>query len=112
MQKFEYRTPRFSVDLPVKFIIENTTLPGRSKDIGKEGMTLELREPLQHETFGRVFLSYQGRSIEIRVRVAHVEGVNAGLEFLPESEAERTSIAQFVASLASAPPRSGPVLLH
>ncbi|HEX4320633.1 MAG TPA: PilZ domain-containing protein [Acidobacteriaceae bacterium] len=112
MQKFEYRTPRFSVDLPVKFIAENTVLTGRSRDIGKEGMTLDLAEAVQPGAVGTVSVSHQGRTVEVRARVAHVDGTHTGVEFLPDSEADRAALAQLVASLATVPPRSGPVLLH
>lgn len=112
MQKFEYRTPRFSVDLPVKFIAENMIFTGRSRNIGKEGMTLDLAEAVQSGIVGTISVSYQGRFVEVHARVAHVEGTHTGLEFLPDSEADRAALAQFVESLATVPPRSGPVLLH
>jgi hypothetical protein len=112
MQKFEYRSPRFSVDLPVRFSVESTTVTGRSKDIGQDGMTLDLREPVQAGDSGMLSLTHQGRMIEIRARVAHVEGTHTGLEFLHESEAERSAITQLVANLATVSNRPGPVLLH
>ena len=43
MQKFDYRYPRFAVDLPVRFTTQGSTLTGRCKDISHEGMRLELR---------------------------------------------------------------------
>jgi hypothetical protein len=116
MQKFEYRTPRFSVDLPVRFTVEKLTekltLTGRCKEISQEGMTFEVRQPLTPGTSGVVSIGYQDRIIEIQARVAHVTEVQSGLEFLYESEAERSTVAQLVASLASSQNRQGPVLLH
>jgi hypothetical protein len=112
MQKFEYRTPRFSVDLPVRFTVEKLTLTGRCREISQEGMTFETRQPLTPGSSGVVSIGYQDRTIEIHARVAHVTEMQSGLEFLYESEAERSAVAQLVASLASSQNRQGPVLLH
>ena len=112
MQKFEYRTPRFSVDLPVQFTGEKSTVIGRCKEISQEGMTFETRQPLTPGSSGVVSIGYQDRAIEIHARVAHVTETQSGLEFLYESETERSAVAQLVASLSSSPNRQGPVLLH
>ena len=112
MQKFEYRTPRFSVDLPAQFTVEQSTLTGRCREISQEGMTFETRQPLTSGSSGMVSMSYQDRTFEIHARVAHVAEVQSGLEFLYESEAERSAVAQLVASLASSQNRQGPVLLR
>ena len=112
MQKFEYRTPRFSVDLPAQFTVEQSTLTGRCREISQEGMTFETRQPLTPASSGVVLIGYQDRTIEIHARVAHVTEAQGGLEFLYESEAERSAVAHLVASLASSQNRQGPVLLH
>lgn len=112
MQKFEYRTPRFSVDLPVQFTVDKSTVIGRCREISQEGMTFEARQPLTPGSSGVVSIGYQDRVIEIQARVAHVTEAQSGLEFLYESEAERSAAAQLVASLASSQNRQGPVLLH
>lgn len=112
MQKFEYRTPRFSVDLPVQFTVEKLTLTGRCREISHEGMTFEARQPLTPDSSGMVSISYQDRTIEIHARVAHVAGTRSGLEFLYELETERSAVAHLVASLAAPQNRQGPVLLH
>jgi hypothetical protein len=111
MQKFEYRAPRFSVDLPVQFTVESLTLNGHCREISQEGMTLELQHPLTPNSSGIVSFSYRGQTIDIRARVAHVAETHAGLEFLCESEAERSAVAHLVASLTSGQSRPGPVLL-
>ena len=67
MQKFDYRTPRYAVDLPVEFTAEHMTLKGRCRDISKEGMKLEFAEPLPANARGIVTVSYQDRPVEFDV---------------------------------------------
>jgi hypothetical protein len=112
MQKFEYRTPRFSVDLPVQFIVDDLTFLGRCREISQEGMTLELREPLTTNTSGRASLTYREQVVEVRARVAHATESHAGLEFQYDSDAERGAVAHLIASLTTAQSRPGPVLLN
>jgi hypothetical protein len=42
MRQFEYRYPRFSVDLPAQFVVANEMLPARCVDISVMGMRLSL----------------------------------------------------------------------
>ena len=67
MQKFDYRSPRYAVDLPVEFTAERMTLKGRCRDISKEGMKLEFAEPLPPNASGIVTVSYQDRTLEFNV---------------------------------------------
>lgn len=101
MQKFEYRTPRFSVDFPVRFTIQNSTLMGRCREISREGMRLEFLEPLPPHSFGTVSLDYQNCSLELNVRVAHAGVAHDGLEFIYETDTERDAVEHLVASLAA-----------
>jgi hypothetical protein len=111
MQRFEYRGARFSVDLPVQFTEKNITLAGRCTEISKEGMKLDLGEPLQSGPCGTVSVSFQGRTLEFRVRVVHVGARHCGMEFIYSSHAEQLAVANLVESLAVANSRPGPVLL-
>jgi hypothetical protein len=99
MQKFEYRSPRFSADLPVQFTVEQLTLAGRCRNISNEGMRLELRQPLPPNARGSVLLSYQENRLELNVRVAYSGKTYDGVEFLYRSEGEREAVARLVASL-------------
>ena len=47
MQKFDYRYPRFAVDLPARLMTQDSTRIGRCVDIGKEGLKLELDQSLR-----------------------------------------------------------------
>jgi hypothetical protein len=112
MQKFEYRVPRFAADIPVRLTVGSTTLSGRCREIGKQGMTVEMDQPVERGVSGLLSLSYQGRAIEVRAHVAHADGQIVGLEFLFATEAERTAVAQVIAALSSAPKRPGPILIQ
>jgi hypothetical protein len=111
MQRFEYRGARFSVDLPVQFTERNTTRAGRCTEISKEGMKLELEEPLESNTCGKVFMCHQGRALEFRARVVHVGVKYCGLEFIYSSDMEQNEVAHLVESLAVPQTRRGPLLL-
>jgi hypothetical protein len=111
MHKFEYRAPRFSVDLPVRLTLQNSTLAGRCREISKEGMRLDLPQPLPADACGTVAMSYHEETLELNVRVAHTGTVQKGLEFLYSSEKERNAVARLIASLAEGQNRPGPVLL-
>ena len=112
MQRFEYRGARFSVDLPVQFTERNTTRAGRCTEISKEGLKLEMEEPLESNSCGKVFMCHQGRALEFRVRVVHVGAKYCGLEFLYSSEMEQDAVAHLVESLAVPQNRRGPLLLR
>jgi hypothetical protein len=111
MQRFEYRLARFSVDLPVQFTDRDIALAGRCTEISKEGLKVSLAEPLHSNSCGTLCISFQGRTLEFRVRVAHVGAGYCGLEFIYSSEAEQTALAHLVESLVVPQARSGPVLL-
>jgi hypothetical protein len=111
MKKFEYRTPRFGVDLPARFTVENAPMVGRCREISRDGMIFEFEEPLALNAQGTVTVTFHDRTIELKARVAHVEGLRGGLAFLYECESERNAVAQVVASLPSSQNRPGPVLL-
>jgi hypothetical protein len=111
MQRFEYRGARFSVDLPVQFTERSRTRAGRCTEISKEGLKLEMEEPLESNSCGKVFMCYQGRALEFRARVVHVGAKYCGLEFIYSSAMEQDSVAQLVESLAVPQSRRGPLML-
>jgi len=112
MQKFDYRVPRFSVDLPVQITVDKSTLAGRCIEISKQGMRLELLQPLPPGTCGIASITYQDKTLELNVRVAHARETDGGMEFIYKSEKERSAVAHLVAALATPRNRLGPVLLN
>ena len=104
MHKFEYRAPRFNVDLAIKLNVQQTTLQGRCRNISKEGMRLELCQPLPADARGTLLMTYRDQPIEINIRVAHRGATHDGVEFIYQSDGERLAVTHLVASL-SAPTR-------
>jgi len=112
MRKFDYRAPRFAVDLPVRLTLEDSTLFGRCTEISTEGMKLELREPLSVDAAGAVHATFQTVSMDLPVRVAHCGSGCDGVQFVYGSDEERDEVIRFIALLAAAPHRPGPLLLR
>jgi hypothetical protein len=112
MQKFEYRTPRYLVDLPVLLTLTDATIPGRCKEISKEGMRVELRDQVAAESSGTVSVSYKNLALELRVSVAHSGKGSDGLKFLFETEEDRSAVEHLVALLSGPTGQAGPVLVR
>jgi hypothetical protein len=112
MQKFEYRTPRYPVDLPVVFTLHESSIPGRCKEIGKEGMKVQLQQPVPPDTCGTVSIVYKDVALELRVCVAHAEAGYDGLKFLFESEKDRNAVERLVKLLSGPSGPQGPVLVR
>jgi PilZ domain len=110
MRKFNYRVPRFSVDLPVHLTFDESTQVGRCTEISTEGMKLEVREPLSPETSGTAHISYQGVTLDVAVRVAHSSSSHDGVRFVYESDEQRDEVSRLVEILAGPHSRSGPIL--
>jgi hypothetical protein len=101
MQKFEYRSPRFTVDLPVLFASDHTTVPGRCTDISREGMRLEMQELLPKDSEGTILIQYQNSALKLLVRVTHSSEDHEGVEFVYRSDRERRAVAHLAASVLS-----------
>lgn len=112
MQKFEYRTPRYLVDLPIRFKLEDTSLNGRCLEIGKEGMRVEFQEPVSANTCGVICIYYRDLAIELRVCVAHADGDFKGLKFLFESDKDRAAVERLVTLVSGNAGAAGPVLVR
>ena len=101
MQRFEYRQPRFPVDLPVQLSIAHETLAARCTDISTKGIRLNLTHTVVAGCYGTVSLRHQNQTIELKARVAHTGSEQSGLEFLYNSTVEQRAVAHLVASLKS-----------
>ncbi|MGP8258731.1 MAG: PilZ domain-containing protein [Acidobacteriaceae bacterium] len=111
MQRFDYRSPRFPVDLPVRLTAENTTRLGRCRDISREGMRMELGQPLPPDACGTVSMTFQNQTLELNVRVAHAGATQDGMKFIYTSDSERNAVARLLASLTLPRDRRRPVLV-
>jgi hypothetical protein len=112
MRKFDYRAPRFLVDLPIRVTFGSSMQEGRCTEISTEGMKLELRQPLAPDSCGMVRLSHRDILIEIPVRVAHSGSSYDGVKFVYESDEQRDELIRLVAILAGPKQTFGPVLLR
>jgi len=101
LRKFDYRSPRISVDLPIQLTIENSTFTARCMDISSQGMRLELLRPLPPDARGTALLRYRDITLELRVRVAHATAAEGGMEFLYNNNLERQAVAALLAMLAA-----------
>lgn len=111
MQKFEYRSPRYDVDLAVRLISGGSSVAGRCREISKDGLCARFSERPEVGSHGKLILNYRNHSFEVPVRVAHA-GTNAeGLKFLFSSEAHRKDVDRLVADIAAEGPHAGPVLV-
>jgi hypothetical protein len=112
MQKFEYRTPRYDVDLPVLYLLEGAGIAGRCKEISKEGMRVEFRQPIALDSCGIIRISYKALSLELRAAVAHAGSGYVALKFIFESEKDRGALEHLVVLLAGPTGQLGPVLVQ
>ncbi|HEX4031333.1 MAG TPA: PilZ domain-containing protein [Terracidiphilus sp.] len=112
MQKFEYRTPRYPVDLPVQFIVADGCIAGRCRAISREGMTVRFREAVAEDTCGTVSVSYKNISLDLRVCVTHHGEDADGLKFLFEAEQDRNAVERLVELLAGSTGQAGPILVR
>jgi hypothetical protein len=112
MQKFEYRTPRYTVDLPVLLILADARIPGRCRQISNEGMSVEFRDPVAADACGTVSVSYKNLSLELRICVTNNGKGADGLKFLFETDEDRSSVERLVALLAGSTGQPGPVLVR
>jgi PilZ domain len=109
VQKFDYRVPRFLVDLPVQFTIQDSTLRARCIEISKEGMRVELQEPLPANACGSVLIRYRDRLLQLDARIAHVGETHGGVVFVYRSDSERIAVANLVLALAESRPNPVPI---
>jgi PilZ domain len=112
MRKFDYRAPRFPVDLSVRVTLNANTCVGRCTEISAEGMRVTTREPLSVDFIGSVQVTYKSITLAVPVRVVHCGTGCDGLQFLCESDEQREDVARFVELLTAKPNPTGPVLLR
>ena len=112
MQRFEYRSPRYPVDIPVLLILQGTSVTGRCKEISSEGMKVEFRHPVARNCCGTLRIGHSGSSLEVRARVARVGTESDGVKFLFGSEKERKALQRLVALTTAPTGQVGPVLVR
>jgi hypothetical protein len=101
MQRFEFRDPRFSCDLPVQLNFNDSTLTARCTEISNKGMKVEMGQPQRVNSFGKVSVNREGHTIEIQARFAYVQENNAGLDLIYTSDSEQKTMVDLVESVVA-----------
>jgi len=112
MQRFEYRCPRYPVDLPVLLILKDESVSGRCMEISSEGMKVEFPQPVAQNCCGTLRIGHSGYFLEVRARITRTGPGSNGLEFLFGSEKERKALQRLVALTAAPSGLPGPVLVR
>lgn len=99
MQRFEFRDPRFSCDLPVRLNFNDSTLTARCTEISIKGMKVEIGQPQQFNSFGKVSVNREGHTIELQARMAYVQETSVGLDLIYSSDTDRKTMVDLVESL-------------
>jgi hypothetical protein len=111
MHRFEYRTPRYPIDLPVTLTCGDVTLNGRCRQISKDGMRVEFADPAPACACGQLSFYWRELRVDLQVRVVHEGCESDGLKFLFDSPRERRAVERIVAGLAEPVTHLGPVLV-
>jgi hypothetical protein len=101
MHTFKYRTPRYPMDVPVRLTLGDGSITGRCREISKEGMRLELEEPLSPNYAGTVSLRYEDLAVALPVQYAHSDPPQEGVRFAFVSDKQRHDVARLVALVAA-----------
>lgn len=100
VQSFAYRSPRFALSLPLEFLVEGTSIPGRCRDLSEQGISVLLQQPVLPGTRGRVRLRIESCCVEVAAQVAYAELYEAGLHFTFGSLAEQAFVEMLVKVVA------------
>lgn len=111
MHKFQYRSPRYTVDLPVRLSFGKGTIEGRCREISQEGMCLELEQPMEANDTGTASLRYEAMRVDVGVCVIRPGACDGGVKFVFESDQQRMEMAQLVALVAARSDQAGPPLM-
>jgi hypothetical protein len=65
-------------------------------------MKLEVEQPQEVNSLGKVSVTREGQTLEFRARVAHTDETQAGLDLICSTEEDRKTIAELVQSFAPA----------
>lgn len=96
MRSFDYRAPRFPVDLPVQLVVENVVQTGRCTEIGFGGMRLDSPSLLSAEINPVIQISYRDVFLEIPVRVVHQDAGGKGMQFLWETDEQKQGVTRLI----------------
>lgn len=107
MRNFDYRAPRFPVDLHVQLEVANVVQTGRCTEIGFGGMRLVSLDPPPADVTAIIQFNYRGMFLKIPARVVHQDAGGIGMQFLWKSDKQKEGVAQLIDLLSGAAEYSG-----
>lgn len=96
MNPFVSRSPRYGLDLPIRFFSQDGLAIGACVDVSESGLLGNFDRPLDIWTTGEVTASVGDESVSIKARVARVDGNQAGLSFQSENAAGRLAVLRLI----------------
>ena len=96
MRKFEYRSARFPIHIPLRFADGSCEVSGVCTQVSLDGMEVLLAESPQIGNSGKISLTLEDQIVEIEVLVAHLNDDRCGMKFVYKSERERKMMNELV----------------
>lgn len=96
MTQIQNRPLRSELDLPVRFFSPDGLVTGHSLNVSASGMLVLFDKPVAIWMVGELTIRLEELSINIGVRVARVQGREAGLSFYIDCENDRLSIGRLI----------------
>lgn len=101
---FSYRPARFSLQYPMELCLEDSRIPGVTRQVSDTGLLVRLSQPVERGSAGKVRWQFGGCLVELEVEVVSTEFLEAGLSFRFSSEPERQFVQTMVKVLAKGNP--------
>src|SRR6185437_854448 len=99
MYTFNYRSARFSSDIPLQFAGKCGEICGTCTQLSHGGLLVAFADsPLPGE-LGRVRMTYGGQAVNLEAQIAHVSRGRCGMKFLYKSEHEKQIMDDFIVLL-------------
>lgn len=112
MRSFNYRVPRYSVDLPVQVVRGEESQFARCTEISRDGMRIESDEWLRLGTRAFVQVPHHPQDACLPIRIANAQCDSYGAVFIFESSDQRNLVNSLIASLTTPGPCTSLVLRH
>lgn len=104
------RALRAVAQFPLTYLADTRTeveVKGNCLNISESGLLADFAEAIELWTNGELLLHFGGGALGVRVRVARVNGNQAGVVFLYDGDEQRRTIAEVVASAAQEMKKNG-----
>lgn len=96
MRAYQERAARVELEFPLELMLEGERLIGTCENLSESGLLARFPVPLDVWTTGEVDLHFGTHLLGVRVRVARVVGLQAGLTFQCADERQRQEIRDLI----------------